>query len=133
MIPLNPQNRSDLIHQISDGIPSHMCREAILTGTVQVLGGFNKIPPSICPGWIIVITSKRGTIWTAALLFDEYRHKYRVMFVDEVPWEEWAGNMDRCLTPPQYNIYDGDNPQQAFKKWQKAHHDSKTPHDNCPG
>lgn len=132
MIPLDPGNRSGLIHRISEGIKSGVCREAILTGTVVVLGGFHKIPPSTCPGWIVRITSRRGKIWTIALLCDKVRHEYRTMFIESIPWTEWTG---KCGTANNmyrgYSIYDGDFPHHAFGKFKEAlHADTKTPVDN---
>ncbi len=111
------RNRSDLFRVIGEHPPHKMSQifEALSTGRVEVLGGFNQIPPSNKPGWIIIVTSKRGTVWNVVISAHENPPRFTTWIVQRIPWEYWAGRTDRDPT-----VYDGDHPIEYEKRKLKA-------------
>lgn len=101
--------RSALIDAVYQRAPSRACQRAIRDGhgRVEVLGGFSEIPPYREAGWLCRVTSRHGRVWLMAMLADEVNHRYRVVQVDEVPYQKWAGRTDRKA----WNPYDGDQPR----------------------
>lgn len=82
-------------------------RRACMTGSVEVLGGFEAIPPSPAPGWIVTITTRRGAVSHVAIIPDDIGHRYRVVLVRDVPWHLWVG---QPLARTAYSVYQGDHP-----------------------
>jgi hypothetical protein len=89
--------------------------EALSTGRTEVLGGFERIPPSDKPGWIIIVTSRRGTVWNVVITAHENPPRFTTWIVQRIPWEHWVGRTDRDPT-----VYDGDNPIKYEERKQKA-------------
>lgn len=72
-------------------------------GEIELLGGFNPIPPTSHPGWIVKMTSIHGKLWYVAVI--AYQNRYGIRILKEVPWKNWAGD--------GYNVsglMNGDNP-----------------------
>jgi hypothetical protein len=116
MQPFRLRDRADLIALIERQAPSPACKRACLTGKVEVLGGFEEIPPSTCPGWIVRITTKRGSVFQVAVIPDDVKHTYRVRFIGEVPWHLWTG-LAHFPGVKDYSIYVGDHPADyTFKR-----------------
>lgn len=103
------ETRTQLINFICNNILQRAISRACHNGIVQILGGFNTIPPSSKPGWIISVTSVFGRTWHIAVTSDDHNHIFKVWLVETVPWQYYIGKVDRS----KYSIYDGDNPQQA--------------------
>lgn len=74
-----------------------------------MLGGFHQVPPSTRPGWIVQVTSRFRHTWYVVVTPVAETHETRVWLTEEVPWDQWAGQIGRAS-----NIYDGDDPQAAL-------------------
>jgi hypothetical protein len=101
------RDRADLVALVAHDLTlPPAARRACLTGTVEVMGGFEELsgPDS---GWILHCTAKHGTNFIIAVIPDAIRHVYRCILRDRVPWEMWAG---RPLAGAGYSIYHGDHP-----------------------
>ena len=111
------RNRNDLFRIIGEDPPHRMSQilKALSTGRVEALGGFNLIPPSDKPGWIIIVTSRRGTVWNVVISAHENPPRFTTWLVQRIPWEYWSGKIDRDPT-----VYDGDKPIEYEKRKQKA-------------
>jgi|GEM_PF-2409447 len=118
------RHRSELIRYAYEHVRSRACQNAFYGGTVVVLGGFDQIPPSTSPGWILRVESKYQT-WLVAVSVDETTHEYLVWHPPRVSWQYWSGRLGREL-----NIYDGDCPDQAIAKREEASC-KNTPEQSC--
>lgn len=101
------RDRTDLIEIVAreKTLPPAV-RRACLTGTVEVLGGFEEIPlGSGLSGWGLAITGSHGTTWTVAVIPNI--HVYLVRLIEEIPWYLWVGD---TLDLDTYSIYQGDHP-----------------------
>ena len=110
-------NRNDLFRVLEENPPHKMSQilTALSTGKAEILGGFNVIPPSPLPGWIIIVTSRRGTVWNVVVTAHENPPRFTTWLVQRIPWEHWAGKIDRDPT-----VYDGDHPKIYEERKQKA-------------
>lgn len=111
------RNQNDLFRVLEKNPPHKMGQilEALSTGRTEVLGGFERIPPSDKPGWIIIVTSRRGTVWNVVITAHENPPRFTTWIVQRIPWEHWVGRTDRDPT-----VYDGDNPIKYEERKQKA-------------
>lgn len=102
------RNRNDLFRILEEHPPYRMKQilEALSTGRAEVLGGFEQIPPSDKPGWIIIVTSRRETVWNVVITAHENPPRFTTWIVQRIPWEYWVGKTDRDPT-----VYDGDHPR----------------------
>ena len=103
------KTRTQLINFICENIPQSAIVRACHNGTVQVLGGFDIVPPGTKPGWIVAVTSVHGRTWLVAVTPDDHRHVFKVGIVESIPWPYYVGKSGRN------SIYDGDNPDQACR------------------
>ena len=101
------RDRLDLIDLVArtTSLPPAVKR-ATLTGTVEVMGGFEEISGSES-GWVLSITAKHGTKFLVAVIPSEIYHNYRARLIDRIPWESWVGTP---LAGATYSIYQGDHP-----------------------
>ena len=99
----------ELVLWLDRHAPSEHIRRAIWDMPTELLGGFSKIPPSECSGWIIKLKSKHNKVYLMAVLYDMVKMCYRVMEIDEVPWHLWDGKLNRRT------IYDGDHPEKYME------------------
>lgn len=99
--------RTQLINAIRNGIGMSAVSRACVTGTVEVLGGFSRIPPMPLPGWVVMITSIHGQTWLIAVTPDDHRHVFNTGLIESAPWRYYVGRDGGC------SIYDGDDPEQA--------------------
>jgi hypothetical protein len=79
---------------------------ALDQGTVELLGGFRRIPPGSSPGFILKVVSKHGTIYTVAIKPRNRSEWYAYCMIEPIPWTDWDGREGR--TPP--TLYEGDYP-----------------------
>ena len=112
---LHIRNRNDLFTILEENSPSPAISNALDTGGIELLGGFERVPPSDNPAWIIVVTSKRGTIWNVVLTLHASSRRVSTWMVQRIPWEHWVGKTDR-----DPGIYDGDKPIEYEKRKRKA-------------
>ncbi len=106
--------RNDLFKILEEHSPSPAISTALDTGRIELLGGFEKVPPSDNPAWIVVITSRRGTVWNIVLTLHEQPPRVSTWIVQRIPWEHWVGKTDR-----DPGIYEGDKPIEYEKR--RAH------------
>lgn len=112
------RNRNDLFEVLEESPPWKMTQilTALSTGGAEVLGGFEQIPPSNKPGWIIIITSKRGTVWNVVITAHENPPRFTTWIVQRIPWEHWVGKINRG----HLSVYDGDYPKKYEKRKEKT-------------
>ena len=108
-------NRNDLFKILEENSPSPAISAALDTGGIELLGGFEKVPPSDRSAWIVVVTSRRKSVWNVVLTVYEHPARVSTWVVQRIPWEHWIGKTDRDA-----GIYDGDNPIEYEKRRQKA-------------
>jgi len=84
---------------------------ALNEGQVEFFGGFNPIPPTTHPGWILRVTSVYGKTWYVAVIC--YDCRYGIRILRDVPWGNWAGTFawGGFRTP----LHSGDHPEE-YKK-----------------
>ena len=73
-------------------------------GEIELLGGFNPIPPTSHPGWIVQMTSVHGKLWYVAVI--AYQNRYGIRILKEVPRKNWVGKSDGAP-----NLVNGDYPE----------------------
>lgn len=106
------QTENDIIDWLIDNCPRPAIVRALEQGKVEYLGGFNPIPPSALPGWILKITSIYETQWNVAVLANEITHRYEIRIIKSVPWKNWVGT-DHLNNHKKFRIklFSGDNPE----------------------
>ncbi len=119
MNPQRFQTRTDLLEYVREHAPLNGVRRAIDDGRVMVCGGFASCPPHTSPGFIVEVTSKHGRTWPVAVLVDQIHHRYSVVILDEVPWQEWEGKVNRG-----HPVYDGDHPEESSCLQEKTRYDA---------
>ena len=105
------RNRNSLFKILEGKPPSPAISAALDTGGVELLGGFERVPPSDNPAWIIVVTSRRGTVWNIVLTLHGPPVRVSIWIVQRIPWEHWVGRTDR-----DPGMYDGDHPIEYEKR-----------------
>lgn len=106
------QSKDQIIDWLMDNCPRPAIVRALEYDMVEFLGGFNPIPPSTLPGWILKITSVYETQWIVAVLANDLTHKYEIRIIKSVPWENWVGT-DPFTNHRTFRIelFSGDNPE----------------------
>jgi len=84
-----------------------ICR-ALNEGQVEFFGGFDPIPLTTHPGWIMRVTSIRGRTWYVAVIC--YDRRYGIRILRDVPWDKWHGTDSRGVFGPP--LYRGDHPEE---------------------
>lgn len=106
------QTEKDVINWLIDNCPRPAIERALTDGRVEYLGGFNPIPPSTLPGWIVKITSVYDKQWIVAILADSIKHRYEIRIIKTVPWKNWMGT-DPFFGHKKFmsKLFSGDNPE----------------------
>jgi hypothetical protein len=102
------QSRTHLILWLENNCPRPAIVRALYEGQVEFYGGFNPVPPTEHPGWILRITSAHGKIRYVAVI--AYRDHYGIRILRDVPWGCWCGTVDYV-----YQLYSGDYPEEYLK------------------
>ena len=100
------RTRDDIIRWLISHCPRKAIVRSLLQDRAELLGGFNKIPPSGRPGWIVRVTSaltKRK--WIVAVIPCAGKPDYEIRILKQVPWKCYVG--DWIDDKP---IYAGDRP-----------------------
>lgn len=97
-------HRSELIEYARRHVSRLTVQRAFLTGTVESLGGFSRIPPGDRPGWILRVTTRFGREHLIAVI--ALPLNFSVSEIDQVPWAYWDGKLGRSPT-----VYEGDHPE----------------------
>jgi len=110
-------DRADLVSLVASKAPLPAIRRACIIGQVELLGGFQPLPPISSPGWILTVRTKSGREHHVAVVPDNLTHDYHVQLIEYVPWEKWIGSN---LVDQDYNIRFGDFPLTYFKLKEEA-------------
>jgi hypothetical protein len=101
-------NRTELIHWLTTHPIDRVIANALEHGTVENLGGFDPIPSSENPGWIVRVTSKHGQVHNLVVSMRKGLppgyYCWRIKDED-IPWGNWKGKCNRG------SVYDGDEPE----------------------
>jgi hypothetical protein len=102
-----PHNRTTLLDWLEDNAPTPSLKRALLSGLpVAVLGGFNPLPDSNRPGFIVRAISKTGKVYHVAVTVPEFGdpNAYMINYID---WKSYTGG--------KHPLYAGDMPRMAAK------------------
>ena len=105
------QSRTHIILWLENNCPRKAITRALYEGTVEFYGGFNPVPPTKHPGWIMRVTSAHGRIYYVAVIC--YDRRYGIRILRDVPWDKWYGTDSRDKFGPP--LYRGDHPEE-YKK-----------------
>jgi hypothetical protein len=110
--------RDDLINYAGSAVflRRHLVR-AITEGTVEVLGGFTRVPPKGLPGWCLLAESPTTGYTYKLGVTVEPGGVYRVWNLDkfDIPWPSWIGD---APTHKGNTLMTGDQPHkyEEFKR-----------------
>lgn len=96
-------HRQQLINWLLKNVTDRVILNAIESGRIENCGGFNPLPTTDLPGWIIVITSGRNRVYNIAIVIDKF--KLRWFRVKNIPWSDWVGDIATS------EVYQGDEPE----------------------
>jgi hypothetical protein len=106
------QSRTHIILWLENNCSRKAITRALYEGQVEFFGGFDLIPPTTHPGWIMRVTSAHGRTWYVAVIC--YDRRYGVRILRDVPWDKWNSYFwDK--TSRKGELYSGDNPAE-YKK-----------------
>lgn len=97
--------RSGLIDWIKQNVNDRVLMNAIDRGSVEVLGGFDPLPTSTNPGWIVRVKSIFGQAYLIAVAWDVVNFRLYWFRAPNIPWGQWVGHQSN--NP----LYAGDKPQ----------------------
>jgi hypothetical protein len=81
--------REQLIGWIEKHVDDPVLHEALLRGTVEVLGGFDPLPTSKYPGWMVQVISRFNTKYLIAVACADFAlHWFRAPHIE---WDKWNG------------------------------------------
>ena len=97
-------NKNELLNWLDHNAPSKSVQRALRSGyPITILGGFNPLPNSNSPGWIVLVNSKSREYYIAVAV-DMFRGP-RSYLIDYIDWASYTGG-----THP---LYKGDIPEHA--------------------
>ena len=100
------QSRTHIILWLENNCPRPAIIRSLYEGQVEFFGGFDPVPPTSDPGWILRVTSAQGKIRYVAVI--AYRDHYGIRILKDVPWGDWAGMHSQGLV--RNHLYSGDYP-----------------------
>lgn len=103
------QDRTHIMLWLESNCPRPSIVRALSEGSVEFFGGFNPVPPTKHPGWIVRVTSIHGKIWYVAIIV--YQQRFGIRVLKDVPWGRWVG--DSRGQPG--SLYNGDDPIEYLK------------------
>lgn len=120
------QSKTHIILWLEKNCSRKAIVRALYEGQVEFFGGFNPIPPTTHPGWIMRVTTAHGKIFYVAVIV--YDHRYGIRILRDVPWGFWCGTDSRGMFGPL--LYRGDNPK-IYKNlreiWKEKNETKKNP------
>ena len=105
------QSKENIIDWLIDNCPRRPIVRALEQGKIEYLGGFNLIPPSTLPGWILKVTSIYGGKWNVAILANDIKHVYEIRIIKFIPWKNWVGTNFWNGNSFRDKLFSGDNPE----------------------
>ncbi len=98
-------DKNQLLNWLDNNAPSRSVQRALKSGyPITIRGGFNPLPNSNSPGWIVLVNSKSGQEYYIAVVVDMFRGP-RSYLIDYIDWSSYTGG-----THP---LYKGDIPEHA--------------------
>lgn len=92
-------NRQHLIQWVTKNISDKVIQQAIESGRIENLGGFNPLSGSN-PGFVVSITSVRNKIYYIGVVLDQYQIRW--FRLKQIPWWNWVGDKSKS------SLYQGD-------------------------
>lgn len=97
-------HHQQLINFLEQNVTDRVLQNALNRGRVEFCGGFNPLVGSF-PGWVVSVTSYRGTIYNFGIIENTNTGKLRWFRLAKIPWKNWDG--DRS----EDKLYQGDFPE----------------------
>lgn len=101
------RSKSDILRWLE----KHCPRKAIVRSlnNAELLGGFDPIPPTTQPGWIVRVTSifDKKRKWIVAIIPRKNTPTCEIRILSKVPWKYYLDYLDRPSANP---VYVGDKP-----------------------
>ena len=102
------RTRNEILDYIEENAPRGSIAIAMISGTVEFLGGFSPLSPSPHGGFLIRVISRQkdGPTWHVAVTGE--RHGWKVWeLTSPIPWKHWLGKTAL--------MFAGDNPKEYIK------------------
>ncbi len=107
------RTRNEIMEWLEEYAPYPCIRRAVVEGTTELLGVFNKMSPTGTMAWIVKVTSKYDRVWYIAIIPNSFHHRFRCHETNEPSWEYWMGDIDDGgLNKSSETLHMGDNPKQ---------------------
>lgn len=103
------QSRTHIILWLENHCSRQAIMRALYEGQLEFFGGFNPIPPTTHPGWIMRVTSAHNKVFYVAVI--AYPNRYGIRILKDVPWDKWAGSTTKNRTV----LMNGDDPATYWK------------------
>ena len=116
------QSRLHIVSWLEKTCPRKAIVRALSEGSVEFYGGFNSVPPTTDPGWIIRVTSIYGKTWYVAII--AYRDHYGIRILRDVFWGSWVGTVFWDDGKFRTQIFSGDNPK-IYKELRGIWHENE--------
>lgn len=113
------QSRLHIVSWLEKTCPRKAIIRALSEGQVEFFGGFNPVPPTAQPGWIMRVTSAHGRTWYVAVIAYQDQNRYGIRVLRDVPWSSWCGMGFRT------QLFSGDNPdeyEELRRIWNEYQH-----------
>jgi len=104
------QSRLHIVSWLEKNCPRKAIVRALNEGSVEFYGGFNPVPPTTDPGWVMRVTSVYDKTWYVAVISS--RNHYGIRILRDVPWQFWAGRNISVGARSRSGLYSGDNPEE---------------------
>lgn len=112
--------RNDLLDFVTRAVKRRSIQRALSEGTVEVLGGFIRIPPLGLPGWCLRARSPITDDWYEIGITVEAGNIYRVWNLTPnggIPWGQWIGDH---VTDRGNILVEGDRPDMCRERMNNA-------------
>jgi len=107
------QSRLHIVSWLEKTCPRKAIVRALSEGQVEFFGGFNPVPPTEYPGWIIRVTSVYDKTWYVAVI--AYQNKYGIRILRDVSWGNWVGTVFWNNSEFRTQMFSGDHPEEYLR------------------
>lgn len=114
------QSRLHIISWLEKTCPRKAIVRALSEGQVEFFGGFNPVPPTTDPGWIMRVTSVYDKTWYVAVI--AYRDHYGIRILKDIFWGNWIG-IGLWGDGFKIHLFSGDHPED-YKKLREIWNES---------
>lgn len=116
------QSRLHIVSWLAKTCPRKAIVRALNEGQVEFFGGFDPIPPTTHPGWIMRVTSVHSRTWYVAVICYDCRFGIRIL--RDVFWGNWVGTMFWDSDKFRSQMFSGDHPEE-YKKLKEIWNENK--------